>query len=269
MGTRTAGPDVVIEIRDLVKTFRLSRHGPTTLVRWLRTLGRDSGGVVLREALRGVSLDVARGERLGIVGTNGSGKTTLLRTACGIYRPTRGVVRANGRVAAFLKLGIGMVQRMTVRENVFLYGAIHGLTRREIAARFDRMLAFAELTGYEDSQVRELSSGMVQRLTFAVAIEVDADILLLDEVLAVGDQQFKNKCHRYLAHELPRSRTVLFASHDLLEIERFCHRTLWLDAGLVRAVGDTPVVLRAYREAVGLPPPPLSPSLPPGIGALA
>lgn len=247
---RDRGP-AAVRVEDVWKTFRLSRFGPTTLVRFLRTLGRDSGGAVVREALRGVTFSVPRGERLGLVGTNGSGKTTLLRTICGIYRPTRGRVETSGRVASFLKLGTGMVQRLTVRENVFLYGAIHGLTRREIAQRFSRILEFAELEGYADSPVRELSSGMAQRLTFAVAIQVDADVLLLDEVLAVGDQHFKGKCHAYLERDLPRERTVLFASHDLPEIERFCGRTLWLDAGRVTRIGPTADVLRAYREAVG------------------
>lgn len=247
MGERRAA----VRVEDVSKTFRLRKYGPTTLVRYLKSFGRDSGGTVVREALRGVSFEVPRGERLGIVGTNGSGKTTLLRTICGIYAPTRGRVETAGRVGSFLKLGTGMVLRLTVRENVFLYGAIHGMTRREIARRLSSILAFAELESYADSPVRELSSGMVQRLTFSVAIQVDADVLLLDEVLAVGDQHFKNKCYAYFERDLPRERTVLFASHDLLEIERFCGRTLWLDAGRVMRLGPTDEVMRAYRAAVG------------------
>lgn len=146
-----------------------------------------------------------------------------------------------------------MIQRLTVRENVFLYGAILGLTRAEVRARFGRILEFAELADYADAEVRELSSGMAQRLTFSVAIQVDADALLLDEILAVGDQHFKNKCYAFFEEELPREKTMLFASHDLREINRFCARTLWLDCGRVREIGETAGVLRRYKEENGYP----------------
>jgi len=244
---------MILEVHDVWKTFRLSRTGPTLMAK-VHGFLRGRASPVRKDALRGVTLAIERGEKVGLVGTNGSGKTTLMRILAGIYVPTRGETRLGGRVASFLQLGIGTIPRLTVRENVFLYGSIMGLTRREIRSRFERILEFAELEEYASVEVRQLSTGMNQRLTFAVAIQVDADILLMDEILAVGDQHFKNKCYDFFEHRLSGDVTMLFSSHDLKEIRRFCPRTIWLDRGTLVEFGETGAVLRRYQETHGFAP---------------
>jgi ABC-type polysaccharide/polyol phosphate transport system ATPase subunit len=239
----------LIRIRGLGKSFREREHGQTTLFRHLATLLRTGGRVKERDALCDVDLDIYPGERIGVIGGNGAGKTTLMRIIAGIYPPTCGELRLDGSVAAILQLGLGVIGRLSVRENIFLYGAILGLTRGEIRRRFDEILQFSELESVADMEVRRLSAGMVQRLSFSVAIQVDADLLLLDEVLAVGDRHFKSRCYDYFANRMPRSRAMLFASHDLREIRRFCERTLWLERGRVVTVDETERVLDRYESS--------------------
>jgi ABC-type polysaccharide/polyol phosphate transport system ATPase subunit len=240
----------VIEARDLWKSFPVGARAAVPLLQKLRALVRREPPRAV-EALRGVSFEVGRGERVGLVGTNGSGKTTLLRVVAGIYRPDRGTVRTKGRLATCLQLGIGLIHLLDVRQNVYLYGALMGLGREQVRRRYDAILDFAGLREFEQVEVRQLSSGMIQRLTFSIAMQVDAEVLLLDEALAVGDQEFKNKCYDWFEHGLPKDRTVLFASHDLREIERFCPRTLWLERGAVAGWGDTAEVLRLYQARHG------------------
>ena len=243
----------VIELSGVSKEFRLDDSATGSLFDRVRALsGRTRRGPRLT-ALGGIDLAVERGEKVGVIGTNGSGKTTLMRLIAGIYEPSFGSIRVEGRIASFLQLGIGMIKRLTVRENIFLYGALLGRTRGELASRFDRILEFAELTDFADVEVRRLSSGMVQRLGFAVALEVDADVLLLDEILAVGDQSFRNKCYETFERSMDSDTTILFSSHTLKEIERFCTRTVWLDKGRLAMVGPTSIVLPAYKEVHGYP----------------
>jgi len=242
-----------IELRGISKSFRLDESSTGALFDRIRTLvGRSRRPATLR-ALDGIDLSLPRGEKVGVIGKNGSGKTTLMRLIAGIYAPSSGTLRVEGRVASFLQLGIGMIKRLTVRENIFLYGALLGRTRRELASRLDRILEFAELGEFADVEVRRLSSGMIQRLGFAVALEVDADVLLLDEILAVGDQSFRNKCYETFEHSMDSDTTVLFSSHTLKEIERFCTRTVWLENGRLAMVGPTSIVLPAYKEVHGYP----------------
>ncbi len=238
----------LIRIRGVSKSFRERERGGMTLFHHLRGLGRNKARSKVREVLRDVDLDIAPGQRVGVIGANGAGKTTLMRIIAGIYPPTRGTVSVSGRVAAILQLGLGVIGRLSVRDNIFLYGAIMGLTRGEIRKRFEEILEFSELENFVDTEVRRLSSGMVQRLSFSVAVQVDAEALLLDEVLAVGDQHFKNRCYNYFENRMPASRAMVFASHDLREIRRFCPRTVWLDRGRVVTIGDTDEVLTRYEK---------------------
>jgi len=242
----------VIEIEDVWKTFRLGQ-GSGTLISKIRSVLTPGHKPRILEALKGVTVRVTRGDKVGIIGTNGSGKTTLMRIIAGIYRPGRGRVTVKGSIASLLQLGIGTIGRLSVGENIFLYGAIMGLTRREIQKRYRKILEFSELEEFEDSQVNHLSTGMNQRLTFSVAVQVDADILLMDEVLAVGDQHFKNKCYDFFQEKLAPDKTMLFCSHDLKEIERFCPKTIWLDKGALAAFGETSEILRRYKETEGYP----------------
>jgi ABC-type polysaccharide/polyol phosphate transport system ATPase subunit len=201
-------------------------------------------------ALDGVSFEVARGEAFGIVGGNGSGKSTLLKIVAGILRPTAGRVAVDGRVAALIELGAGFHPEISGRENVYINGSILGLSRREIDRRFDSIVEFAGLGGFIDEPVKTYSSGMYVRLGFAVAVHTDPDVLLVDEVLSVGDEAFSHRCLRRIEELLADGRTILFVSHDLDLIAGLCDRALWLDGGRQRLLGEPRRVIDAYRQAV-------------------
>jgi ABC-type polysaccharide/polyol phosphate transport system ATPase subunit len=197
-------------------------------------------------ALRDVSLEVKRGEVLGIIGRNGAGKSTLLQAICGTATPTSGTVTVSGRVAALLELGAGFNPEFTGRENAFLNAAILGMTRSEIAARFDDIVAFADLAEFIDEPVKTYSSGMFVRLAFAVAIHVSPDILIIDEALSVGDIAFRNKCLERLQKLVAGGVTILFVTHDISTLQLLCSRVVWLDHGRVKGVGDPIRVSQDY-----------------------
>lgn len=198
-------------------------------------------------ALRDVSFDVMRGETIGIIGRNGSGKSTLLQVVCGTLSPTSGNVEVRGRVAALLELGSGFNPEFTGRENVYLNGAVLGLARQEVEARFPEIEAFADIGGFMDQPVKTYSSGMAVRLAFAVIAHVDAEILVIDEALAVGDAAFTQKCMRFL-RAFKKRGTILFVSHDAASIVNLCDRALWLHQGAVRQIGSAAEVSNAYLE---------------------
>jgi ABC-type polysaccharide/polyol phosphate transport system ATPase subunit len=202
------------------------------------------------EALRDVSFEVAKGEAFGVVGGNGSGKSTLLKLVAGLLRPDGGSVRVAGRVAALIELGAGFHPEISGRENVYINGALLGLSRREIERRFDDIVAFSGLEDFLEEPVKNYSSGMYVRLGFAVAIHTDPDVLLVDEVLSVGDEAFGHKCRRKIEEHLERGGTLLVVSHALDLIEELCGRALWLDRGNGRLVGEPRRVIDAYRAAV-------------------
>ncbi len=201
-------------------------------------------------ALQDVSLAVRAGSTFGIIGRNGSGKSTLLKLVAGITKPTWGSVRVTGRISALIELGAGFHPEISGRENVFINGVMLGLTRKEIARRFDEIVEFAELPDFIDAPVKTYSSGMYMRLGFAVAVHVDPDILLVDEVLAVGDEGFSLKCLDKFADFKRRGKTTLLVTHGLGLVERFCDEALWLDAGQVRALGYPKPVVHAYLADV-------------------
>lgn len=200
-------------------------------------------------ALRDVGFEVARGETVGILGRNGAGKSTLLKIITGTVAPTQGTVTVQGRVAALLELGAGFNPEFTGRENVHLAAAVLGLTDREIAERFDAIADFAGIGDFLDQPVRLYSSGMYARLAFAVAAHVDADLLIVDEILSVGDAAFNQKCMRFI-EAFKKRGTILFVSHDSGSMARLCDRIVWLDAGSVRQVGPPKEVLEAYLASV-------------------
>jgi ABC-type polysaccharide/polyol phosphate transport system ATPase subunit len=201
-------------------------------------------------ALRDISLRVASGESVGLIGHNGAGKTTLLRLLAGITRPTSGLVRTSGRVASLINLGAGFHPELTGRENVYLNGVILGLTRREVQARFDAIVEFADLGDYLDTPLKRYSSGMFARLGFAVAAFVEPDVLLVDEVLSVGDVAFQERSIRKMLSFRDSGQAILFVSHNLSAVEMMCQRTVWLDHGMVRLAGPTADVVRAYLDSV-------------------
>ena len=201
-------------------------------------------------ALNDVSFTLPAGRTLGVIGRNGSGKSTLLKLVAGITKPSSGSMRVHGRISALIELGAGFHPEISGRENVFINGIMLGLSKREIARRFDEIVDFAELHDFIDAPVKTYSSGMYMRLGFAVAIHVDPDVLLVDEVLAVGDEGFTHKCLDKFAEFKRRGKTILLVTHALGLVERFCDEALWLDDGLVRGTGDPKRVVGAYITAV-------------------
>ena len=201
-------------------------------------------------ALRDVSVSVPKGACFGVIGRNGSGKSTLLKLVAGITKPTSGSVRVHGRVSALIELGAGFHPEISGRENVFINGIMLGLSRREISDRFDEIVEFAELEDFIDAPVKTYSSGMYMRLGFAGAINVDPDILLVDEVLAVGDEGFSLKCLDKFAEFKRRGKTILLVTHGLSMVERFCDEAVWLDAGESRTIGDPKRVVQRYLTDV-------------------
>jgi ABC-type polysaccharide/polyol phosphate transport system ATPase subunit len=239
-----------IEVRGVTKTYR--RYGRRKQFGTLKSALLSGRGLrELRpdetlEALKGVSFDVAAGRTFGIVGRNGSGKSTMLKLIAGIGKPTTGTVDIHGRVSALIELGAGFHPEISGRENVYINGMMLGLSKRDVADRFDDIVAFAELQDFIEAPVKTYSSGMYMRLGFAVAIHVDPDVLLVDEVLAVGDEAFTHKCLDKFAEFRRRGRTVVLVTHSLDLVSRFCDEALWLDAGVARVHGDPRRVIDAY-----------------------
>ena len=238
-----------IELVDVTKVYRRygTRHLATLKSALLqRSLARDLSPADTFTALCDVSFRVARGQTFGVIGRNGSGKSTALKVIAGITKPTSGTVHVRGRISALIELGAGFHPEISGRENVFINGMMLGLTRREIQQRFDAIVDFAELRDFIDAPVKTYSSGMYMRLGFAVAIHVDPDVLLVDEVLAVGDEAFTHRCLDKFAEFRRRNRTVLLVTHSLPLVERLCDEAVWLDAGRTRAGGDPRRVADAY-----------------------
>ena len=239
-----------IEVRGVRKTYR--RYGrrkqfgtlKSALLsgRGLRDLRPDQ----MLEALKGVSFDVAEGRTFGIIGRNGSGKSTMLKLIAGIGKPTEGTIDVRGRVSALIELGAGFHPEISGRENVFINGMMLGLGKKQVAARFDEIVEFAELQDFIDAPVKTYSSGMYMRLGFAVAIHVEPDVLLVDEVLAVGDEAFTHRCLDKFAEFRRRGRTVLLVTHSLDLVRQYCDDAIWLDAGSLRAQGDPRRVIDSY-----------------------
>ena len=211
-----------------------------------RSLVRDLNPTETFSAVNNVSFTVPRGQTLGVIGRNGSGKSTLLKLVAGITKPTTGTVKVHGRISALIELGAGFHPEISGRENVFINGIMLGLTKREITQRFDEIVEFAELEEFIDSPVKNYSSGMYMRLGFAVAIHVDPEVLLVDEVLAVGDEGFTHKCLDKFAEFKRRGKTILLVTHSLGLVEKFCDEALWMDGGRMKLQGDPKRVVGAY-----------------------
>jgi lipopolysaccharide transport system ATP-binding protein len=237
---------------DVWKRFRrVNVRGHTTLKSLL--LGRDPKRrrrPEYHQALREITFSVPRGGSWGIIGPNGSGKTTLLKLITGIYRPDRGLIRVRGKLASLIELGAGFHPDFSGRENVILNGLILGMSKKEIAGRFGEIVAFSELEEFIDEPVRTYSTGMYMRLAFSIAVHVDPDVLLLDEVLSVGDEAFGRKCVDKIASFRERGKTILFVSHNLGAIERFCDRALLFRAGRIAGEGPPAEVIAIYRASL-------------------
>jgi ABC-type polysaccharide/polyol phosphate transport system ATPase subunit len=242
-----------IELANVSKVYRRygGRHFATLKSAFLqRSILQDLRPSETFPALQDVSFTVPAGSTFGVVGRNGSGKSTALKLVAGITKPTSGTVRVTGRISALIELGAGFHPEISGRENVFINAVMLGLTKREIQNRFDEIVDFAELREFIDAPVKTYSSGMYMRLGFAVAIHVDPDVLLVDEVLAVGDEGFTHKCLDKFAEFKRRGKTILLVTHSLGLVERFCDDAIWLDQGRKKAVGDPKRVIGAYMSDV-------------------
>ncbi len=245
-GGKTEAP-VIIEARDVQKSFRIPVHRIDSFKeRVVHPFARPDYRVL--EALRKVSFDVRRGEFFGIVGRNGSGKSTLLKILASIYRADGGSIRMAGMPAPFIELGVGFNLELSARENVVLNGVMMGLSQREARQRLDSVLDFAELEEFVDLKLKNYSSGMLVRLAFSVMIEAEADILLIDEVLAVGDAAFRQKCRDVFRQMRDSDRTVVLVTHDMTAVQSYCHRAMLLDEGEIRHIGDPEETGRQYMR---------------------
>lgn len=241
--------DIVIDVKDVTKNFKLYTDKGKMLKERLLFWGRSRYEV--RRVLKGISFQVKRGESIGLIGSNGCGKSTTLKLLSKIIYPNSGTIQINGRVSSLIELGAGFHPDMSGRENIFINAAIFGLSRKETEKRLQRIIDFSELEEFIDNPVRTYSSGMYMRLAFSVAINVDADILLIDEILAVGDTNFQAKCFNKLREIKASGVTIIIVSHDSNMIERFCDRAIWLNEGEIVEQGITIDVVDAYMNYMG------------------
>lgn len=245
-------PDFAIALENVFKSYRLWGRGSQFATLKSALLKRDlkMAPDTSIAALRNLSFAVDRGEAFGIIGRNGSGKSTLLKLISGILKPTSGSVTVNGRIAALIELGAGFHPEITGRENIYINGIMLGLTRRDIEQRFDRIVEFSGISEFLDQPVKTYSSGMYVRLGFAVAVHVDPDILIIDEVLSVGDEEFSARCVAKIQEMKYRGVTLIFVTHQLGQVRTLCDRALWLDHGQLEAIGDPTRVVDAYLQEV-------------------
>ena len=240
--------DTAIRVESAGKTFRLPHEKNNSLKSAFINFYRSKRTYEKQEALKDISFEVKKGEFFGIVGRNGSGKSTLLKLLAGIYSPSKGTIQVNGKLTPFIELGVGFSPELTGRENVFLNGALLGFSRKEMYNMYDQIVEFAELERFMDQKLKNYSSGMQVRLAFSIAIRAQSDILLLDEVLAVGDAAFQQKCYDYFEQLKQDKNTILFVTHDMGAVQRFCDRALILDKGIIKQIGSPTAIADVYSE---------------------
>ena len=238
-----------VELRDVSKRFYFYEHRTSSLREWFirRVLHRPLHIRRAEFTLRKMDLRIERGESVALVGPNGSGKSTALRLIAGIYRPSSGRIETNGRITAVIELGAGYHPELTGAENIALYASVLGITRRELAARYDEIVDFAAMGDFLDTPLKYYSSGMEARLAFSVSVCLHPDILLLDEVLAVGDQAFRDRCLDRLRAYHEQGGTLILVSHELEQVRALCERGIWLERGTVVRDGPIDEILAAYR----------------------
>ena len=242
--------DSTIEIRGVSVRYRLAKEKPKTLQEYI--IQRLKGRKMDYEdfwALKNINLEVRKGETLGIIGHNGAGKSTLLKVIARVLKPTEGTVAVNGKIAPLIELGAGFDMELTGMENIYLNASILGLSRKKIEEIIPPVVDFSELHEFIYSPLKSYSSGMVARLGFSIATEVNPDILIVDEILAVGDERFKKKCDERILGFRERGVTMLLVSHSMADIERLCSKVLWFDHGMPKMYGDPESVIKAYQEA--------------------
>jgi ABC-type polysaccharide/polyol phosphate transport system ATPase subunit len=240
--------DYAVRTSGLCKTFSAEYNYMTVFKVLKQRLRGNTINSATFHALNDINIEIMKGEKIAIVGNNGSGKTTLLKVIAGLYKPNGGEVLVNGAVTLLAGLGIGMVDELTVKENVFLYGAIYGLGRKQINGSLHEIMQWAELEDFAEAKFGTLSSGMRSRLGFSIMRHFEADIFLLDEALTAGDKNFRRKCWKFFESSRNEGRTFLITSHDLGFIDVFCNKALWLHKGKQMAYGETEDILKEYFE---------------------
>ena len=242
--------DKIIQLKDVSMTFRMDLNRPTGLKGWVINAMTGNRKIQEFHALTDVTFDVERGEVIGVIGRNGAGKSTLLKVISGIYRPTKGTLMLNGNIAPMLELGSGFDPELNGIENIFLNGSILGYSEKYLRSKRDEIIAFSELGDFINMPIKTYSSGMMMRLAFSVATIVDPEILIVDEILSVGDEFFQKKSFARMQEMMSGGTTVLFFSHSIAQIEQVCNRVIWLEHGHVKAIGDTAEVCAMYRASV-------------------
>ena len=239
-----------IVVENMSKRFRIPHARKLTVYENL--VGLFKGGTYYEEfnVLNGISFEVRQGETFGVIGPNGSGKSTLLKILAGVLYPDSGRVKIKGKIAPFLELGVGFQQELTAKQNIYLYGAIMGLSSREIDDRYEEILEFADLKRFENMKLRNFSSGMYVRLAFSTAIQTNPNVMLVDEVLSVGDEAFQKKCGSKIDEIRQAGKTILLVSHDMGTVQALCDRCILLNGGKVASIGPTDQVIADYAKLV-------------------
>lgn len=238
--------DIAIEVNDVDKSFKVYYDKANTLKERILFWNRNRHEV--REVLSDITLTIRKGETVALVGINGSGKSTLLKLMTQIIYPNKGTIKTYGKLVSLLELGAGFHPDFSGRENIYFNASIFGLSKKEIDARLDDIISFSELGEYIDNPVRTYSSGMYMRLAFSIAINVDAEILLIDEILAVGDQHFQERCYEKMMELKKEGKTMVFVTHSMSAVKKFCDRAVWLSNGRIRMDGNTEDVVNEYLK---------------------
>ncbi|MGO3702369.1 MAG: ABC transporter ATP-binding protein [Candidatus Saccharimonadales bacterium] len=239
---------IAVKVQDLTKTFKIPLEASNGLKQKLINTLKGRKGYREFSPLKGISFEIEEGDFFGIVGRNGSGKSTLLKSIAGIYTPEEGLVQVNGKLVPFIELGVGFNPELTGRENVFLNGALLGFSHKQMEAMYDDIVEFAELEDFMEERLKNYSSGMQVRLAFSIAIRAEGDILLLDEVLAVGDEAFQRKCFEYFAELKKKKKTVILVTHSMESVSRFCNKAMLIDNGSVLEYGAIQKVVSRYVD---------------------
>ena len=234
--------DIAIEVNDVDKSFKVYYDKANTLKERILFWNRN------RHEVRDITLTIRKGETVALVGINGSGKSTLLKLMTQIIYPNKGTIKTYGKLVSLLELGAGFHPDFSGRENIYFNASIFGLSKKEIDARLDDIISFSELGEYIDNPVRTYSSGMYMRLAFSIAINVDAEILLIDEILAVGDQHFQERCYEKMMELKKEGKTMVFVTHSMSAVKKFCDRAVWLSNGRIRMDGNTEDVVNEYLK---------------------
>jgi len=248
--SRLGSLEPVIRLENVTQRFRVIQERPDTLRELFSKLFRHSSSYHDFEAVRNVSFEVPPGQMMGIIGRNGSGKSTLLKIIAGVYRPSKGTVAVHGSIAPLIELGAGFHHELTGRENILLNGLLMGYSKREMLARQERIVEFADIGDFIDAPVKQYSSGMYMRLAFAVATEVDPQILLIDEILAVGDAGFKEKCFERIRKFRASGKTILLVTHTMPDVEKYCERVLLIEQGSIIVDGLPEEAVPVYHSMV-------------------